>query len=194
MAREEGIYAVYLSLRSSLMRAVMRIVPPREVEDIVQETYVRVCQIETRGRDIEEPRAFLFKTARNLALDHLKRAETRLVVNIEEMCESALDELGDVTDRTFDLVASDEEFSLFCKAVRELPVQCRKIFVLKKVYGYSQQEIARHFNLSENTVEKHIAQGIRRCTYFMQQYDKNYEKRGKQDKRTNQVRRAERDS
>jgi len=39
--------------------------------------------------------------------------------------------------------------------------------VLKKVYGYSQKEIAIKLDISENTVEKHIATGIKRCTQFM---------------------------
>ena len=48
-------------------------------------------------------------------------------------------------------------------------VQCRRAFVLKKVYGYSQREIAQELELSESTVEKHIANGVKRCTYFMMQ-------------------------
>ena len=155
-----------MSLRASLGRAVMRIVPPKEIEDIVQETYVRVCQIE----DVDEIRdfpSFLFKTARNLALDHVKRAESRLVVSVEEMGGAEVGEAEWLSDKTFDQVATDEEFSQFCEAVRILPVQCRRAFVLKKVYGYSQREIAREMKVSESTVEKHIAQGIKRCTLFM---------------------------
>ena len=41
------------------------------------------------------------------------------------------------------------------EAVRQLPEQCRRVFVLKKVYGYSQREIAKELSLSESTVEKH---------------------------------------
>jgi RNA polymerase sigma-70 factor (ECF subfamily) len=41
----DSIQSIFIGLRSSLARAVMGIVPPREVEDIVQETYVRVCQV-----------------------------------------------------------------------------------------------------------------------------------------------------
>jgi RNA polymerase sigma-70 factor (ECF subfamily) len=62
---------------------------------------------------------------------------------------------------------SNDEFANFCQAVRLLPIQCRKVFVLKKVYGFSQKEIAKQLTLSESTVEKHIALGIKRCTLFM---------------------------
>ena len=166
MSRLNGIHDLYMSLRGSLGREVSRIVPPKDVEDIVQETYVRVCQFEKKGK-IREPRSFLFKTARNLALDHVKRAESRLVVSADDFKEPELHEPRLSADETFDRVAADNDFCRFCEAVRHLPVQCRRAFVLKKVYGFSQREIAREMKISESTVEKHIAQGIKRCTYFM---------------------------
>ena len=154
-----------MSLRSSLARAVQHIVPPKEIEDIVQETYLRVCQFEAK-KEIKSPRSFMFKTARNLALDYVKRAETRLVDSLEDK-ELSISQMR--TDSTLDQVCSDEEFSRFCDGVRYLPVQCRRAFVLKKVYGYSQREIAKVMRISERTVEKHIANGIKRCLYFMEQ-------------------------
>lgn len=169
MARIEGIHNLYMSLRGSLGREVSRIVPPKDIEDIVQETYVRVCQYEKKCK-IREPRSFLFKTARNLALDHVKRAESRLVFSAEDFNELEFRGAGLLADETFNQVASDKEFCRFCEAVRHLPVQCRRAFVLKKVYGYSQREIARQMKISESTVEKHIAQGIKRCTYFMMKH------------------------
>jgi RNA polymerase sigma-70 factor (ECF subfamily) len=169
MAGVESISDIFISLRKSLERAVMGIVPPKEVEDIVQETYVRVCQIERKDK-IREPRSFLFKTAHNLALDHVKRAESRLVVSMEEFRESEPISPNQSFDDTFDQVATNEEFRQFCEAVRHLPLQCRRAFVLKKVYGCSQCEIAREMSISESTVEKHIAEGIKRCNYFMIQH------------------------
>ena len=166
MANNDKITHLFVSLRTSLTRAVSRIVPPREVEDIVQETYVRVCQVE-KPQDIQFPRSFMLRTAQNLALDHLKKAETRLTVSMDD--DESLDLLEFTTraDETFDRAAAHQEFAFFCEAVRQLPLQCRKAFVLKKVYGYSQKEIADQLGISENTVEKHIATGIKRCTQFM---------------------------
>ena len=177
MAGAESIHSIYMSLRASLARVVSGIVPPREIEDIVQETYVRVCQIE-RKKEIREPRSFMFATARNLALDHVKRAESRLADSVEENGESGFGEAQRMADETFDQVVSNEEFSIFCEAVRQLPMQCRRAFILKKVYGHSQREIAKDMNLSESTVEKHIAQGIRRCACFILQQGDQYKNRG----------------
>ena len=148
----------------------MGIVPPREVEDIVQETYVRVCQVK-HPEDIRQPRSYLFRTARNLAFDYLKRSETKYTEGMDEQDIDTLIEGRSDHDSTFDQVASNEEFALFCEAVRHLPVKCRRVFVLKKVYGYTQIEIARELAISIGTVEKHISLGIKRCTYFMQQHN-----------------------
>jgi RNA polymerase sigma-70 factor (ECF subfamily) len=42
-----------------------------------------------------------------------------------------------------------------------MPRQTRAAFVLRRVEGLSQQEIARRMNLSEHTIEKHISRGIK---------------------------------
>ena len=162
----ESLAKVFVELRAKLAGAVSGIVPPKEIEDIVQETYVRVRQTENLDR-IRSPRSFLFKTARNLALDHAKRAETRLVdstLDIEAVHDAYF---GDRGDTTFETVASDEEFAQFCDAVRYLPIQCRRAFVFRKVYGFSQKEIAEVMQISESTVEKHIAQGVKKLTLHM---------------------------
>ena len=121
MAETDTILSVYMSLRASLARAVMTIVPPREIEDIVQETYVRVCQIEKKER-ITEPRSFLFRTARNLALDYVKKAETRLTGGVDDIDSLTPGTSDALADDTFRNVTANEEFALFCESVRTLPL------------------------------------------------------------------------
>jgi RNA polymerase sigma factor (sigma-70 family) len=172
MPGNKPITDAYLSCRSYLARAVSRIVPPHEIEDIVQETYVRVCQFKPK-EEIKAPRALMVRIARNLALDHIKRAEWRLTSRIDEDSVMEAGKAARLADETFNRVTSDEEFAQFCEAVRELPQQCRRVFVLKKVYGHSQREIARELDISQSTVEKHIAKGMKQCVYHMLQHAGN---------------------
>lgn len=176
-------YKVYLASRKGLSNVVARIVPPHEIEDIVQETYVRICQIKNTD-NISSPKSFIYKTARNLALDYQKQANIRLVDGIDNM--EALEQLlaEHQKDEMYENALTDSEFSNFCEAVRLLPVQSRKVFVLKKVYGYSQREIAAQLNLSESTVEKHIATGMKRCTLFMRQSTKHVHKHSHSSKKS----------
>jgi len=166
MSNEHKLLEVFVALRRKLARAVSRIVPPPEIEDIVQETYVRVCQFEQAG-SIRHPRSFLYRTARNLALDHIKRSDSRNVSleadDDEREDNDALQSGLDMSDQ----LAAKQEFEIFCASVQELPLQCRRVFVLRKVYGYSQKEIAQALEISESTVEKHIAYGIKRCSAFI---------------------------
>jgi len=64
-------------------------------------------------------------------------------------------------------VDSQERFLHFCRAVRALPLQCRRAFILKKVYGLSQREIAAYLEISESTVEKHVARGTLDCWSYL---------------------------
>ena len=165
MEKGRLIDRTYLSIVGRLKRSAAGIVPPKEVEDIVQEAYVRACQAE-RESPITAPRSFLFKIVKNLALDHVKRAETRLSDSFDE--DEPGHELWAYGVDPLNEAASHEEFSLFCEAVRLLPTQCRRAFVLKKVYGYSRREIAERMGVSENTVQTHIARGMKACMQFME--------------------------
>ena len=160
---------LYLSIRGRLARAVTNIVPPSEVEDIVQETYVRACAA-SQACELRSPRSYMLKTAKNLALDHVKRSEYRLADSIGDESETERDQELPMAKDTLEQVCSDEEFAIFCAAVRHLPVQCRRAFVLKKVYGYSQREIAEEMQINEKTVEGHIAIGITRCKRRVKQH------------------------
>ena len=175
MSNDTLFYKMYLASRKSISRVVSRIVPPHEIEDIVQETYVRICQIENKDH-ITSPKSFMYKTARNLALDYQKQANVRLVDSVDDM--EVLEQLlsDKYKDEMYENTLTNNEFSHFCEAVRLLPIQCRKVFVLKKVYGYSQREIAEQLSLSESTVEKHISAGMKRCTIFMRNVNESVSK------------------
>lgn len=170
MQNGKTISDCFLSYREYLARVVSRIAPPDEIEDIVQETYVRACQIKPESK-IREPRALMVTIAKNLARDHLKRADRRLAVQLEH--DAGIEHFEDAASVEDPLhrIVSNEEFAFFCEAVRLLPAQCRKVFVLKKVYGYSQLEIAKQMNISESTVEKHVAKGMKQCINFLEERD-----------------------
>lgn len=169
MFKNEELSTLFQTIRGRLSKSVADIVPPDEIEDIVQETYVRVCKFD-EDHQIDYPHTFMFKTAKNIALDHVKRAESVLTDAAEDEEDYHFGELDGWGDEPYQRVSSNNEFELFCKSVRMLPRQCRRTFVLKKVYGYSQKEIAQRLNISERTVQKHVATGILRCGFYMNKH------------------------
>ena len=166
MSDQSILDRIFISLRDVLAHAVSKIVHPKDIEDVVQETYVKICQIE-KFQDIKYPRAFLLKTAKNIALDQIKSANSRLTVSMVDHDLDSLNLENELLDETYANTATQEEFAMYCEAIRRLPTQCRRAFVLKKVYGYSQKEISGHMGISEKTVEKHIAIGIKRCCNYI---------------------------
>ena len=181
-ADETNLSNVFQRYRKALARMVARIVKPNDIEDVVQETYVRIYQAAQKN-EIRHPKSFMLKTARNIALNHVSRADamnhlsTSLANGMDEHFDfddelnmDDFDALPMLSDSPETLVQSEEEFQIFCRAVRDLPKQGRKVFVLKKVYGMSQREVARYLGIGEGTVEQHLAQSMVACGAYMRSH------------------------
>lgn len=160
-----SISAAYLEHESFLKRFLKRFLSrPDDIEDVVQETFLRAYNAE-QGLKIHTPKAFLFRIARNLALNELRRSSTLITNYIAD-----LDDTGVIPEQVSveEQVEERERLAVFCKAAAALPMQCRRAFLMRKVYGLSQQEIARELNISVSTVEKHLATGLLKCAAYMQ--------------------------
>ena len=162
----ESLTQVFLRFRTRLSRAVARIVRSSDIEDIVQETFLR-CYQAAEKTTIRHPRSFMLTTAKNLALNHVARADNHLCRGVASFEDSAIPLYRDNEPRKND-PELQEEFLLLCQAVRTLPVQCRRAFILKKVYGLSRKEIASYMGIAESTVQKHIAKGVLLCAEYLQ--------------------------
>lgn len=162
------VSGAYLEHRTFLKRFLSRFLSsPEDIEDVVQETFLRAYNAESKDTDIRSPKAFLFRVARNLALKELGKKSRRITKYIEDLGAT---EVIDVQSSVEDQVAERERLAVFCKAAAALPLQCRRAFLLRKIYGLSQQEISRELNISVSTVEKHLATGLMRCNAFMAAY------------------------
>lgn len=139
-----------------------------DIDDIAQEAYLRAFQAE-RHDTVHSPRAFLFRIARNIALNELARKSRWMTDYIEDSLTQ--DVMAD-TPGPDERAAHQERLDLLCRAVATLPPQCRRAFLLKKVYGYSQKEIARELNISVSTVEKHVASGLLRCSRYIEDMER----------------------
>lgn len=161
----------YRTVISSLLSKMTR-APLPDIEDILQETYIRTYQSALK-REIRFPKAFMVKTALRLARDqqkHLDRQDSSK--DIDELSEAELYSSAMGVSKGTDLEAEHikrEEFRVVCNAINELPLKCRKVFILKKIYGLSQREIAAYTGLSESTIEKHVAKGLLKCVRYMDQ-------------------------
>lgn len=133
-----------------------------DVENLAQESVVRVFRAHEKTI-IKSPKALLFAIARNLALDVMRRQQ---LVSFEPITEVGdLSVLSDDVD-VGEFISKQQEIELLEKAIQTLPRRCRQVLTLRTVYGLSQKAIAAEFGISENTVEKQMTNGVRRCAEF----------------------------
>ena len=131
---------------------------PQDVEDFLQETFVRAYAAEARG-PILMPRAYLFRVAKHVSLNEIARRKNSATDSVEDFPDP--DVVGSGTQPGVEQeVDGRRQLALFANAVAALPSQCRKVLVLKKIEGLSQREIATRLGIAESTVEKHLAKAL----------------------------------
>ena len=161
-----AITAAFLESSTFLKKFLARFLRvPQDIEDVAQEAYLRAYTAERREL-IEQPTAFLFRVAKNLALTRLSRKSHRITGYIEEACASVDIELAAGSDEE---IEAQQCLGLYCEAIASLPEKCRQVFLLRKVHGLTHQEIGAHMNLSISSVEKYLRQGILSCRTHLQQ-------------------------
>lgn len=161
------ILRAFLENEKALKRYLSRFFPRAEdVDDVAQETFLRAFAAEA-GQVVIAPRAFLFRVAKNLALNEKARLSHSLTQPLGDSAETAvissMHEPG-----ADDQLDGKRKLALFAEAVADLPPQCRRVFLLRKIHGLSQREIAQRLGVSIGTVEKHIALGLLRTSEFLE--------------------------
>jgi len=158
-ARASWLADNILPHEAGLRRWLARRLPAgMDVDDVIQETYAILAGLVDVAR-IQSPRAYLYTTARSVVLQQVRRER---IVSFETVAELDRFESSDEPDSEPERRAlAGDELRRISGLILSLPEKCRQAFVLRKIRGLSQREIAVRMKISENTVEKHIAKGLR---------------------------------
>jgi RNA polymerase sigma factor (sigma-70 family) len=130
---------------------------PSEVSDLIQEVYVRVYE-RARDQRPQQPKAFLFATARNLMTDNLRRNRVVSIDTVQEV--DAIDALVDEMSPERHLSAR-QDLGRLAQAFDSLSEKCRDVIWFRRVEGLSQRETADCMGLKEEAIESQLARGIR---------------------------------
>lgn len=139
--------------RAELIQFVAAMVGSGHAEELVQEAYLRLARA-LSVQVIDNPRAYVFRIAANLARDVL-RGEKRALKHRE----SAMPEV--TSPAAGEIVARQEQLELLRAAINRLPDKCRRVFVARKYEDLSYREIARREGISEKTVENHVGRALK---------------------------------
>jgi RNA polymerase sigma factor (sigma-70 family) len=159
-----GLFAALRAHRAQLARYLSRLVDRNDVDDILQEAFHR--SFEAAGKPpARNPRAFLLRAATNLGLSPMSRSSNRLNAQKEDLTVPEVFQLS-IESPEAQLI-TNQRFVAYGRAVGGLPEEVRRAFILKKVYGLSQQDIADRLGIRRSAVEKHIAQGLMKCRDYL---------------------------
>lgn len=154
---------LYVAHRASLQRHVRATLGGAEdADDVVQDTFLRMLSSEGAGSRLQEadsPVAYLFRSARNLAVDRLRQLRARgSHHNIVYLEAESSDELSPGPEAT---ALSRQRLQLLQAAVRRLPARRRQVFYLHKIRQLTYPEVAEHLGISVSMVEKHMMKALR---------------------------------
>lgn len=124
--------------------------------ELTNETFIRILDYKS-PTPIENQRAFLYRIAGNLAIDH-HRANRERPACIDDICESE-HQVTDLHDPAR-VVCARQTLERLHLAIDALPPQCRRAFVMFKFEGCPHVEIADKLGISKNAVEKLLIRAL----------------------------------
>ena len=124
--------------------------------DLVQDIFLRVAEKADIGSQ-ENVRAYLYKVATNLVIDHERRAARR--ANILHS-DAGMDQVADDQPGSQQILEDRDRLARVQEAIRQLPTLSQQIFHFNRVEGLSYSEVARRLSISESSVQKHLARAL----------------------------------
>ena len=160
-----GITQAFMDNNAFLKKFLTRFLyREQDIEDVAQEAYLRAYSTEQERGEIQQPKAFLFSIAKNLAINELRR-KSRIMTSYLEDCQDPT--VLDTSTTVEGEVDAWQSLGIYCEAVADLPEKCRRVYLLRKVHGLSHREIAERLGISRSAVEDHISRGSKSCRNYI---------------------------
>ena len=148
-----------------ILRAVRRAVRwDNNAEDLLQSAFVRLAEYTDRDA-VENPSAFVVRTAANLAVDEQRRMRVRRESRMD--VDNVLD-IADGQPLHPEVLAARERLEKVMAALESLGPKTREIFLLHRLDGMKYREIAVRLGITVSAVEKHIAKATLQVTGWME--------------------------
>jgi RNA polymerase sigma-70 factor (family 1) len=154
---EESFGLLYKDYFADLLSFVRRYVHAETIaEDIVQDIFVKLWDKKDDLTNVLEWRAYLFKMAKNRALDYLKK-----IKRVDYMPAEMIQEFKNFDKGVENLAIEKEYFEFLRKQFDRLPETSKNVFVLCREMGKSYEEVASELSISKNTVKHHMVSTVK---------------------------------
>lgn len=166
---EDDRKRIFLDTSPQLHRFLARRLQcPETAADLTQEVYLRLPQMQATVVSEVGVRAWLFRVAANLSIDHLRR-QRRHTELLDRFCgdESEIDK----APSPYRAAVDSGRLKRVQSALGELPEQCAEVLYLSRIEGLSHAEIAGQLGISKSLVEKHVARALNHCRQVVDEDD-----------------------
>jgi RNA polymerase sigma factor (sigma-70 family) len=132
-----------------------------EALEVAQEAYVRLLSLDQPGA-VSYLRAFLFKTAANIAIDRRRRIQ-----NFDKGAARQL--FTELTEnRTPERQLSGEQtLRHLGTLIESMPPKCRESFVMNQIQGLDAATIAHRLGITDSMVRKYVVRALLHCRAHM---------------------------
>ncbi len=149
----KSVEQIFREHNHSLLRFLSaRLASEQDAREVAQEAYVRMLQLD-KPEGVSFLKAFLFKTAANLAIDRVRHGRFR---SRREHCLNELDVVVSVEST----VATAQDAELTLEALLDLPKHYRTAFLLSRLDGLSSLEIAERLGVTDRAVRKYLTRTL----------------------------------
>jgi RNA polymerase sigma factor (sigma-70 family) len=134
----------------------------QEAKEVAQEAYVRVLQLHEPGAP-GLLRAYLFKTAANLAVDRLRHRRVRQRSEEQPQLFEELNPTGGELDDPAEQLLAREQADQLLRILQELPAKCQQVMNLHRFEGASQRDVSLRLGISERMVRRYVTYAMVYC-------------------------------
>ena len=160
-----GLYRRYWGELCQYLRAKYGDGPP-EAEDVAQAAFAKVAELDNVG-SIKNPRAYLYRVARNIRVDQCRRAATHDRFIAQEVHVGGAKDGAEIEPER--VLIGKEEFAVLEAAIRNLDQRERDFLLLHRLHNLGYTDIARRVGMSRNGVKAVIERAFAKCEAAMRQ-------------------------